>query len=40
MGELKKNIEIIGDAVVLKDTGEVVEGVTPTTKPATFEVKI
>lgn len=37
--DLKKDLEIVGDAVINKQTGEVVEGIAVIEKPATFEVK-
>lgn len=39
-GEYKKRLEIVGEVVVDKTTGEVVEGVEITVKPDTFTVDV
>lgn len=39
-GELKKTIEVAGNAVVIKDTGEIVEGVEVVERAPEFQVKI
>lgn len=39
-GELKKGIEVVGGSVVLKDTGEIVEGVEAVERPAEFKVEV
>ena len=39
-GEYKKRLEIQGDLVIDKETGEIVEGVTVKEKPDTFTVEI
>ena len=39
-GELKKGIEVVGNSVVLKDTGEIVEGVEAIERAPEFQVKI
>ena len=39
-GEFKKGLEIMGDCVVIKETGEIVEGVNVVENPDTFSVKL
>ncbi|MBO5863510.1 MAG: host-nuclease inhibitor Gam family protein [Paludibacteraceae bacterium] len=39
-GEFKKRLEIVGDQIIDKDTGELVEGVELVGKPDTFVVEI
>lgn len=39
-GELKKNLQIVGDQVVDNTTGEIVEGVEVIEKPDTFTVEV
>ncbi|SDX05234.1 host-nuclease inhibitor Gam family protein [Tepidimicrobium xylanilyticum] len=39
-GELKKATEVINGTVVLKDTGEIVEGVEIVERPAEFKVEV
>ena len=39
-GEFKKRLEIVGGAVMVKDTGEIVECVTVTENPDTFTVEV
>lgn len=39
-GELKKATEVVGDTVILKDTGEIVEGVEVVERAPEFQVKI
>jgi len=38
--EVKKKLSVIGGAVIFSETGEVVEGVSATEEPESFEVKI
>lgn len=38
--ELKNNVVVVGDKVVIEDTGEIVEGVTVEEKPMDFKVKL
>lgn len=39
-GDLKKSLDLSGDVPVVKETGEVVEGVTLEDVPETFEIKL
>ena len=39
-GELKKNIAVSGNVAVFKDTGEVVNGLTPKARKTTFDVEV
>lgn len=39
-GEFKKGLEVIGSSVILKETGEIVEGVEVIEKPDTFVVEV
>lgn len=39
-GEFKKGLEIIGGSVIMKETGEIVEGVEVIEKPDTFTVEV
>lgn len=39
-GDLKKQIEAVGGAVVMKDTGEILEGIEATQAPDTFKVDV
>lgn len=39
-GELKKKTKVIGNAVILEDTGEIVEGVEVIERPAEFKVEV
>ena len=39
-GELKKNIAVSGNVAVFKDTGEVVNGLTPKARETTFDVEV
>lgn len=39
-GDLKKSLDLSGDVPVIKETGEVVEGVTFEDVPETFEIKL
>ena len=39
-GDLKKSLDLSGDIPVVKETGEVVEGVTLEDVPETFEIKL
>lgn len=39
-GELKKKTQVVGDKVVLVDTGEVIEGVTAEQRPPKFSVEV
>ncbi|MBQ8926083.1 MAG: host-nuclease inhibitor Gam family protein, partial [Clostridia bacterium] len=39
-GELKKLLTFAGDTAIMTDTGEVVPGLTITTKPDTFNVDV
>uniref|UniRef100_UPI003FEF8C24 host-nuclease inhibitor Gam family protein n=1 Tax=Candidatus Fimenecus sp. TaxID=3022888 RepID=UPI003FEF8C24 len=39
-GEFKKGLEVVGGSVILKETGEIVEGVAVIEKPDTFVVEV
>lgn len=39
-GEFKKRLEIVGAAVIDRETGEIVEGVEIVTKPDTFTIEV
>ena len=39
-GDLKKQIEVVGSSAVIKDTGEILEGVEVLQAPDTFKVDI
>lgn len=39
-GELKKNIAVSGNVAVFKDTGEVINGLTPKVRETTFDVEV
>lgn len=39
-GDLKKKTKVIGNAVVIEDTGEIVEGVEVIERPAEFKVEV
>jgi len=38
--ELKKAVDVVNGEVVIKDTGEIVDGVTVETKPGEFKIKL
>lgn len=39
-GDLKKQIEVVGTSAVIKDTGEILEGIEVSQAPDTFKVEV